>query len=188
VSRSLLQPNVDARVFEIVSFSVLKAFYADTIVYWGYTRDELNEEKLALYKTGRTNANDGGIDFVMKPLGRFFQVTETVDAGKYFLDIDKVQRYPITFVIKSNDSTDSIIEKITKQATERYSVKKIIQRYLNCIEEVINSDEILYRLEIVISQGKMGEVIQEIITQSRVEFNVEEDGDEFLIDEEADIL
>jgi endonuclease V-like protein UPF0215 family len=124
----------------------------------------------------------------MKPLGRFFQVTETVDAGKYFLDIDKVQRYPITFVIKSNDSTDSIIEKITKQATERYSVKKIIQRYLNCIEEVINSDEILYRLEIVISQGKMGEVIQEIITQSRVEFNVEEDGDEFLIDEEADIL
>lgn len=30
-------------------------------------------------KTGRTNANDGGIDFVTKPLGRFFQVTETLD-------------------------------------------------------------------------------------------------------------
>ena len=35
-------------------------------------------------------------DLVMKPLGRFFQVTETIDVGKYFLDIDKVQRFPIT--------------------------------------------------------------------------------------------
>ena len=50
-----------------------------------------------LYKTGRTNANDGGIDFVMRPLGRFFQVTETVDVNKYFLDIDKIQRFPLTF-------------------------------------------------------------------------------------------
>ena len=24
------------------------------------------------------NANDGGIDFVMRPIGRFFQVTETI--------------------------------------------------------------------------------------------------------------
>ena len=37
-----------------------------------------------LYKTGRTNANDGGIDFVLKPLGKFLQVTETLDFKKYF--------------------------------------------------------------------------------------------------------
>ncbi len=30
------------------------------------------KKKLQLYKTGRTNANDGGIDFVMRPIGRFF--------------------------------------------------------------------------------------------------------------------
>ncbi len=85
-----IQPNIDARIFEIVSYAVLKAHYADTILYWGWEPDELNEEPLMLYKTGRTNANDGGIDFVMKPLGRFFQVTETLDFKKYFLDIDKV--------------------------------------------------------------------------------------------------
>ena len=30
-------------------------------------------------KNGRTNENDGGIDFVVRPLGRFFQITETLD-------------------------------------------------------------------------------------------------------------
>src|SRR5665647_996558 len=93
-----LQPSVDARVFEIVSYAVLKAKYGLETVWIGDTRDAIAEEDLVLYKTGRTNANDGGIDFVMKPLGRFFQVTETLDVNKYFLDIDKVQRFPITFV------------------------------------------------------------------------------------------
>ena len=51
--------------------------------------DKLNTENLKLYKTGRTNANDGGIDFVMKPLGRFFQVTETLDFKNTFLTLIK---------------------------------------------------------------------------------------------------
>lgn len=86
----LLAPNVDARLFEIVSYSILKYFYCDQKIYWGFEKNKLNEDNLTLYKTGRTNANDGGIDFVMKPLGRFFQVTETNDVKKYFLDIDKI--------------------------------------------------------------------------------------------------
>jgi len=88
---SLLAPNVDARIFEIVSYAILKYFYHDQTVYFGFQLDELEESSLVLYKTGRTNANDGGIDFVMKPLGRFFQVTETLDVRKYFLDIDKIK-------------------------------------------------------------------------------------------------
>lgn len=85
----LLAPNVDARLFEIVSYSILKHYYKGQSIYWGYELDEIEKESLKLYKTGRTNANDGGIDFVMKPLGRFFQVTETLDFKKYFLDIEK---------------------------------------------------------------------------------------------------
>ena len=94
-----LEPNVDARVFEIVSYAVLKAKYGQETIWIGETKESVVEEVLVLYKTGRTNANDGGIDFVMKPLGRFFQVTETVDVDKYFLDIDKVQKFPITFIV-----------------------------------------------------------------------------------------
>ena len=95
--RGRLEPNVDARVFEIVSYAILKEFYRSQSIFWGWTMDEVSEEGLVLYKTGRTNANDGGIDFVMRPLGRFFQVTETVDVRKYFLDIDKIQHFPLTF-------------------------------------------------------------------------------------------
>lgn len=105
---SLLAPNVDARLFEIVSYSILKFYYIEQNIYWGYELEKVEPENLKLYKTGRTNANDGGIDFVMKPLGRFFQVTETLDFKKYFLDIEKIEKYPITFVIKADDSIAEI--------------------------------------------------------------------------------
>nr|WP_300829952.1 hypothetical protein [uncultured Akkermansia sp.] len=58
----LLAPNVDARLFEIVSYSILKYYYKEQTIIWGYSWENLNEEALKLYKTGRTNANDGGID------------------------------------------------------------------------------------------------------------------------------
>lgn len=171
--RGLLRPNVDARVYEIVSYAILKEFYAGQQIYWGWSPDELNAEYLVLYKTGRTNANDGGIDFVMKPLGRFFQVTETIDAGKYFLDIDKVQRYPVTFVIKTEQNVEQVLKKVEEQAISRYHIKAIVQRYMECVEEVINIPQLMKRFDQVLKSGRGKEVIEEIVLQSRVEFNVE---------------
>ena len=86
----------------ILRFAILKAYYGEQSIFWGWSADKLQQDFLMLYKTGRTNANDGGIDFVMKPLGRFFQVTETIDVNKYFLD--KVHRFPLTLVVKSTES------------------------------------------------------------------------------------
>ena len=171
--KDLFRPNVDARIFEIASFAVLKQYYADKRIYWGWSPEELIEESLVLYKTGRTNANDGGIDFVMKPLGRFFQVTETVDAGKYFLDIDKVQRYPVTFVVKTNESPEEIIQKISHQAEEKYQIKAIVKKYIDSVEEVINIPKLIEVFEQILKDGKGTSVIEEIVLQSRVEFNVE---------------
>ena len=171
--KGLFRPNVDARVFEIASFAVLKQHYADQRIYWGWSPEDLIEESLILYKTGRTNANDGGIDFVMKPLGRFFQVTETVDAGKYFLDIDKVQRYPITFVVKTNESSKEIIDKIALQAEAKYQIKVIVKKYIESVEEIINIPTLMKIFEQVLKAGKGASVIEEIVIQSRVEFNVE---------------
>lgn len=173
--KQLLRPNVDARVFEIVSYAILKQHYAEKILFWGWSPDDLNEENLTLFKTGRTNANDGGIDFVMRPLGRFFQVTETVDAGKYFLDIDKVQRYPITFVVKTEDTVEDLREKLREQATAKYGIKKIVDRYIDCVEEIINVPMLMSQFEKIVSQDKIKPVVEEIILQSRVEFNVEEE-------------
>jgi len=171
--KGLFQPNVDARIFEIASFAVLKQYYADKRIYWGWSPEKLIEESLILYKTGRTNANDGGIDFVMKPLGRFFQVTETADAGKYFLDIDKVQRYPITFVVKTNESRKEILEKIANQAEARYQIKAIVKKYIESVEEIINIPRLVEIFDKVVETEYVPNVIKEIILQSRIEFNVE---------------
>lgn len=169
--RDLLKPNVDARIFEIVSYAILKEYYRDQKIYWGWSLEEINAEYLTLYKTGRTNANDGGIDFVMKPLGRFFQVTETIEVSKYFLDIDKVQRYPITFVVKTEKNIEEILKKVEEQASIKYPIKAIIKRYMESIEEVINIPELMRRFDITLKQGKATEVIEEIVLQSRLEFN-----------------
>ncbi len=169
--RSLLQPNVDARIFEIVSYAILKAHYGELTIVWGWSEDELQRESLTLYKTGRTNANDGGIDFVMKPLGRFFQVTETMDADKYFLDLDKIQRYPLTFVVKTNDSPDSVRLQLATQARRKYGVEAIIERYLDLVEEIINITSLLAILENLIKKGRLHLVMREIVEQSRLEFN-----------------
>ena len=136
--RGFLKPNVDARIFEIVSYAILKAYYGEKAIYWGWTPGDVHPEFLMLYKTGRTNANDGGIDFIMRPLGRIFQVTETTDVRKYFLDIDKVQRFPITFVVKSEESSETLRNYIEAQARRLYGVDQIVQRYMQSVEELIN--------------------------------------------------
>jgi hypothetical protein len=167
----LLAPNVDARLFEIVSYAILKFYYHDQTIIWGYTMEDLNTENLILYKTGRTNANDGGIDFVMKPLGRFFQVTETLDFKKYFLDIDKIQKYPITFVVKSNEDAGILKNKIQENASKTYSIHAIVDKYMACIEEIINIPILTLRFDGAVKSGYLNNILDEIIMQSKVEFN-----------------
>lgn len=48
---TLLAPNVDARLFEIVSYSILKYYYKDVKIYWGFTPEieKLKKDYLHLY-------------------------------------------------------------------------------------------------------------------------------------------
>ena len=175
---SLLAPNADARLFEITSFAILKYYYHGQSIFWGYSLDDLNKENLHLYKTGRTNANDGGIDFVMKPLGRFFQVTETLDFKKYFLDIEKIERYPITFVIKTTDSVENTSKILRENALKDYGIVAIVDKYLSCIEEIINIPTLIKYFDEITKEGYTKAVLDEIIQQSRVEFNLDSKEDE----------
>lgn len=167
-----LKPNVDARIFEIVSYSILKVKYAEECIYWGFTKATIQKENLLLYKTGRTNANDGGIDFVMKPLGRFFQVTETLDFKKYFLDLDKIQKFPMVFVIKTLLSEVEIKTKIASDAKKIYKYDNVIQDYLGCFEEIINIQKLLDILDDISVSKKLDLVLEEIKLQTKVEFNL----------------
>ncbi len=174
----LLAPNIDARLFEIVSFAILKFYYHNQQIHWGFDLNQLHYEPLKLYKTGRTHANDGGIDFVMKPLGRFFQVTETLDFKKYFLDIDKIEKYPITFVIKSSEEVDVLFTRIKANALKSYGIDAIVTEYMNCIEEIINITILRERFHEVKKRGKLNEMLGEIVKQSKIEFNYSENNKE----------
>lgn len=170
---SLISTDTDARLFEIVSYSILKYYYYDQVIYWGFSADNLTKENLKLFKTGRTNANDGGIDFVMKPLGRFFQVTETLDFKKYFLDIEKIQKYPITFVVKSIDQVPDLLDRIRTNAIKTYQINTVVEKYMDCIEEIINIPKLMEKFHNTIELNYLKNILDEIILQSKIEFNYE---------------
>jgi hypothetical protein len=75
--------------------------------------------------------------------------------------------------VKTEQSSDEIINKVKEQATSRYKVKAIVERYIESIEEVINIPELMRRFDVVLELGKGTAVIEEIVLQSRIEFNVE---------------
>lgn len=169
--QALIAPEKDARIFEIVSYAVLKQYYAEKIIFIGWKKNDIRKEFLHLYKTGRTNANDGGIDFVMRPLGRFFQVTETLDVKKYFLDIDKIEHYPISFVIKTDIPVSEILNRLKEGAIQQYGIMSVVEKYMKAIEEVINIPVLLELFDTVVKKGGLWQVLDEIIKWSKVEFN-----------------
>jgi len=172
--KNLLTDDSEARVFEIISYAILKNYYKNTKVYFGYSKDELKVEYLTLYKTGRTNANDGGIDFVMRPLGRFFQVTEVGNYDKYFLDIDKILHFPITFVIKTNKSREIIRNELNQYIYKRSGgMETIIERYKNAIEEIITINELKKWYE-GLSELSIMNILNDIVLYYKIEMNFNE--------------
>lgn len=156
---SMLSEKADARLFEVIAYCILKFIYVN--------------KGLTLFKTGRTNANDGGIDFVLKPQGRFFQVTEVFNFDKYFLDIDKLLHYPITFVIKSELSPDEALKRIKEEASEKYD-KKILAAYLNCFEEIITLPMLRGYLREISKRNLIDVLMKEIVLQFKVEYNIKD--------------
>ena len=166
----ILSPNSDARLFEVLSFCILKQHYSEKTVSFTDENGAFSEEKLALYKTGRTNANDGGIDFVLKPLGRFFQVTETLDFKKYFLDFDKLNRVPITFVIKTEQFSSKVLSLISYKAQSEYETD-LHSIYMGLFEEVITKNELREMFDkIQNSEEMLSKFIDDLIVNFKVEY------------------
>ena len=90
------------------------------------------------------------------------------------MDIDKVQKYPATFVVKTELAVPVIKEKLREQAELQYPVRRIIERYMESIEEIINIPILSERLDDVLEQNGLDEVMDEIIRHSKVEFNFSE--------------
>lgn len=172
---SLLEEKSEARIFEIISYAILKNHYKNQHIFIGTSLENVRKEQLNLYKTGRTNANDGGIDFVMKPLGRFFQVTEVNKYDKYLLDIDKVLHFPITFVIKTKMNKKAVLEDIKNYIFEKSGgMKVIIDKYENSIEEIITINELRNWLN-KLNEESINNLIDDIDTYYKIELNIGND-------------
>ena len=172
VIKKLLMQDCEARIFEIISYAILKNHYKNEKIYIGKSRNDIEERYLELYKTGRTNANDGGIDFVMRPLGRFFQVTEVNSYDKYLLDIDKVLHFPITFVIKTTLSRIDVLQDLQEYINKKSQGMKIIKdRYINAIEEIITINELIEWLD-GLDNNSTDLLIKDIDLYYRLELNL----------------
>jgi len=66
----------------------------------------------------------------------------------------------------------------------KYGITAIVERYVEAIEEIINIPLLLTVFESLVESGKLLDVMAEIIRQSRVEFNYDDD-DEITDDENA---
>ena len=176
--KELLTEDAEARIFEIISYAILKNHYKNITVYFGYSKDEVREVQLQLYKTGRTNANDGGIDFVMRPIGRFFQVTEVGNYDKYLLDIDKVLHFPITFVIKTKKSREDVREEFEEYISEKTGGMIILEeRYRSAIEDVITINELQKWIDEMDDKDIDG-IIRDIDVYYKLEMNMNAEDDE----------
>lgn len=174
----LLTEDAEARVFEIISYAILKNHYGNIKVYFGYSLDTIKGEELQLFKTGRTNANDGGIDFVMRPVGRFFQVTEVNNYDKYLLDIDKVMHFPVTFVIKTRSSKERVLKELDDYINEHANGMRIIEnRYKTAIEEIITINE-LQQWTCNLADSDIDGIIRDIDIYYKLEMNLDASDDE----------
>lgn len=172
---NLLTEDAEARIFEIISYAILKNHYSNIKVYFGYSMETIKEEELQLFKTGRTNANDGGIDFVLRPVGRFFQVTEVDNYDKYLLDIDKVMHFPVTFVIKTRVSKDSVLKDLENYIAERANGMIVIkERYEKAIEEVITINELI-EWTCSLENDDIDEIIRSIDMCYKLEMNMDDE-------------
>ena len=156
--------NSDARLFEVVSYALLHLHYKQTIVTCSVGNPKTTSS-LILYKTGRTNANDGGIDFVLKPLGKFFQVTETLDFKKYFLDFDKVNKFPMSFVVKTDISSDKV-RKIIKENSMKNMNSLLAHKYMSLFDEIITNNELGLILNWIKKSHKLTSELKVLIIES----------------------
>ena len=175
---ALLTEDAEARIFEIISYAILKNHYKNITVFFGYTRDTIDEVALELFKTGRTNANDGGIDFVMRPVGRFFQVTEVNNYDKYLLDIDKVMHFPINFVIKTKQSKKNVSDELERYIEQRSSGMTVLkERYHKAIEEIITINELqMWTSEL--NNDDIDGIIRDIDIYYKLEMNMDAEDEE----------
>ncbi|HRJ15519.1 MAG TPA: hypothetical protein PLI34_11030, partial [Saprospiraceae bacterium] len=59
-----------------------------------------------------------------------------------------------------------------------YAISAIVDRYMECIEELINIPILIAYFKSAVKQGYLNRILDEIVIQSKVEFNYEDGNNE----------
>ena len=114
----------------------------------------------------------------MRPVGRFFQVTEVNNYDKYLLDIDKVMHFPITFVIKTQSSKQQVLHELNEYIDTRASGMVVIEeRYRKAIEEVITINELKQWTD-ELNNNDIDGIIRDIDIFYKLEMNMDANDEE----------
>lgn len=117
----------------------------------------------------------------MRPVGRFFQVTEVNDYSKYLLDIDKVLHFPITFVVKTHSSKMQALKELNDYINERANGMRVIEnRYRTAIEEIITINE-LQQWIYALADKDIDGIIRDIDIYYKLEMNMDAPDDVFTV-------
>jgi len=91
---------------------------------------------------------------------------------KYLLDIDKVMRFPITFVIKTLKTKETIEDELNSYIQVKSGgMEIIVNRYKNAIEEIITINE-LKKWMFDLSNEEIDAVVNDIEMYYKLEMNL----------------
>ena len=109
----------------------------------------------------------------MRPLGRFFQVTEVNEYSKYLLDIEKVMHFPVTFVVKTSSKKIEVLRDLEKYIEKKSNGMCVIEkRYHDAIEEIITINE-LQEWMCSLADLDIDNVIRDIDRYYKLEMNID---------------
>lgn len=114
----------------------------------------------------------------MRPVGRFFQVTEVNSYDKYLLDIDKVMHFPISFVIKTRQTKVNVLAALENYIEQRSSGMTVLEeRYQKAIEEIITINELRMWTD-ELADNDIDDIIRDIDIYYKLEMNMDAEDDE----------
>ena len=87
-------------------------------------------------------------------------------------------------MVKSVDPEATIQKQLRQEAQRKHGVNAVVEKYMGAVEDIINIPRLLGLFAQLVKKNKVKQIMNEIVLQSRVEFNVAEDGEDELATDE----
>ncbi|MFI3676977.1 type II restriction endonuclease, partial [Citrobacter braakii] len=93
------------------------------------------------------------------------QVTEVLDFKKYFLDFDKTNKFPMSFVVKTELSPESTLEYIKVNSIKSMS-KENSDKYISLFEEIFTVPTLRDIVQSISDSPEMLIHLKKVITEN----------------------